>query len=244
MVTAGPKTGFGLLPSDDSVLFYNRQLYSTSTDLSDFQRQLASDPKGARAARLYDFQAATFDNAELTVMSELGATGLILTPSYRHDVNANITSIPKPSPRAAVSRESSRLPDTISLRSVTRFSNAIPKMRAKIETEALEQGLEKTSEQASIQNQTLANYLIGNNQVVYGKLLLKNLALSSRPEGASAGGVLGDQGGVAGRRRRVAPPSPVLDARSGSHGEPATDVDPHEPRTFEARARPTIRSRT
>jgi hypothetical protein len=198
MVTAGPKSGFGLLPSDNSVLFFNRQLYSTSTDLSDFQRQLASDPRGARAARLYEFQAATYDNAELTITSELTSSGLVLTPSYRHDVNANITSSPKPNPRAAVSRaiisfagyDQSAIRDQVQ-------RNAIPKMRARIESEALEQGLEKTSEQASIQNQTLANYLIGNNQVVYGKLLLKNLALSSRPEGATAGGVLGDQGGIA-----------------------------------------------
>ena len=45
-VTAGPKTGFGLLPSDDGIFFYNSQLLTTATPITDFQNQMASDPQG------------------------------------------------------------------------------------------------------------------------------------------------------------------------------------------------------
>ena len=46
-VTAGPKTGFGLLPSDDGIAFYNSQLLTSVTPITDFQRQIASDPRAA-----------------------------------------------------------------------------------------------------------------------------------------------------------------------------------------------------
>ena len=48
-VTAGPKTGFGLLPSDDGIFFYNSQLLTSVTPITDFQNQIASDPQGQRA---------------------------------------------------------------------------------------------------------------------------------------------------------------------------------------------------
>ena len=60
-VTAGPKTGFGLLPSDDGIFFYNSQLLTSTTPITDFQNQIASDPQGQRAAKLYQFSATSYD---------------------------------------------------------------------------------------------------------------------------------------------------------------------------------------
>ncbi len=70
-VTAGPKTGFGLLPSDDGIAFYNSQLLTSATPITDFQNQIASDPQGRKAAKLYEFSATSYDAAQLTVYTVL-----------------------------------------------------------------------------------------------------------------------------------------------------------------------------
>ena len=219
LVTAGPKSGFGLLPSDDSIVFFNRQLYSTATELWDFQRQLASDPRGARAAGLYQFQATTFDNAELTITASLCPSGLSLMPSYRHDVNALITSSPNPKKGAGVRRTIGAIAgfDQEAITDQVR-QNAIPKMRAKIEEEAMEQGLEKTALEAATRNQALSAYLIGNGQGAYGKLLVDRLSMSSGFDGVLVGGTLGYQDGQvpygadAPRPRSFALPDPGVSA--------------------------------
>ena len=46
-VTAGPKTGFGLMSSDDGIAFYNRQQLTSVTPVWDFQNRIESDPQGA-----------------------------------------------------------------------------------------------------------------------------------------------------------------------------------------------------
>ena len=51
-VTAGPKTGFGLLPSDNGIAFYNSQLLTSMTPIHDFNIQVGSDPRGQRATKL------------------------------------------------------------------------------------------------------------------------------------------------------------------------------------------------
>ena len=50
MVTAGPKTGFGLLPVDGGIAFYNSQSLFFVTLIHDFQQQLSQDPRGQQAA--------------------------------------------------------------------------------------------------------------------------------------------------------------------------------------------------
>ncbi len=55
MVTAGPKTGFGLLPSDDGIAFYNSQSMVSVTPIWDFQQQIAAGParpSGRKALRV------------------------------------------------------------------------------------------------------------------------------------------------------------------------------------------------
>ncbi len=89
-VTAGPKTGFGLLPSDDGIAFFNSQLFTSVTPVQDFQNQIASDAQGQRAAKLYHFDATSYDWAELTITTVLRDSGLQIAPSYRHNINAAI----------------------------------------------------------------------------------------------------------------------------------------------------------
>ena len=70
-VTAGPKTGFGLLPSDDGIAFYNKQTLVSVTPITDFQNQIAADPQGQRAAKLYQFSTTSYDWSELTITTVL-----------------------------------------------------------------------------------------------------------------------------------------------------------------------------
>ncbi len=62
-VTAGPKVGFGLLPSDDGIAFYNQQMLTSVTPITDFQKQLQNDQQGQRAAKMYQFKATQSDSA-------------------------------------------------------------------------------------------------------------------------------------------------------------------------------------
>ena len=93
-VTAGPKTGFGLMASDDGIAFYNKQQFTSVTPVWDFQNRIASDAQGQRAAKLYQFNATTFDWAELTITTVLRSSGLQIAPSYTHAIDAAITSVP------------------------------------------------------------------------------------------------------------------------------------------------------
>ena len=197
MVTAGPKTGFGLIPSDDAIVFYNRQRYSSATNVWDFQRQLLSDPKGSRVAKLYQFQVTSFDQAELTIVAALSTSGLSITPSYTHDVNARVDSCPTAKPGAGTVRLVGALVgfDQERINEEVR-QNAIPKMRQRIEEEAMEQGLENTSQQAAIQNEKFARYLIGNHRVASGQLLVDRVTTKTRPDSAHIGGMLGYQGSL------------------------------------------------
>ena len=93
-VTAGPKTGFGLMSSDDGIAFYNKQLFTSVTPVWDFNNRVASDAQGQRATKLYQFNATTYDWAELTITTVLRGTGLQIWPSYAHNIDAAIGSVP------------------------------------------------------------------------------------------------------------------------------------------------------
>src|SRR5262249_35810907 len=95
-VTAGPKTGFGLMWSDEGITFYNRQMATSVTPITDFQQQIERDPKGKRAAKLYYFSATSVDNSEVTIVATLSPRGLRLGPQYQHSVDATIASFKQP----------------------------------------------------------------------------------------------------------------------------------------------------
>ncbi len=96
-VTPGPKTGFGLLPSDEGIAFYNSQLGSTFTPVTDFQRQLQQDPRGQKIAKLYTFSAQTFDTPNVTITAVIYPSfGLKLWPASSHTVRAAFEAYPNP----------------------------------------------------------------------------------------------------------------------------------------------------
>ncbi len=91
MVTAGPKTGFGLLPSDNGIAFYNSQSLVSVTPIHDFQQQIERDPQGRKAAKLYVLLLLRlYDWSNLTISAVITPSGLDLIPSATHSVDAAV----------------------------------------------------------------------------------------------------------------------------------------------------------
>jgi hypothetical protein len=189
-VTAGQKTGFGLLPSDDGVAFFNSQQYVSVTPIWDFQNQVASNPQGQRAARLYQFSATTYDSAELTVTVVLRGTGLDIAPSYRHAIDASISSAPtcEGGFGRAVAGLIGMNQQAINNRV---YEGSIGQFRQRIPQEALEEGQERIAVEQSRRNADLRKrLLVSDNVIGIRNFLLTQLRLRSRPDAAQVGGVL------------------------------------------------------
>jgi hypothetical protein len=189
-VTAGPMTGFGMLPSDDGIAFYNSQLLTSVTPIWDFQNQIASDPQGQRAAKLYTFSATTYDWAELTVVAVLRTSGLQLAPSYKHTIDAAICSVPNDS--GGLGRAIASLIGLNQNKITQKVKDgAMPQFQQKIPTEAMEEGLERTSAEAAKRNaEVFSKYLPGNNTLAINEILISQLDLRSRPTAAYISGLL------------------------------------------------------
>lgn len=186
-VTAGPKTGFGLLPSDDGIAFYNKQLLTSVTPIHDFQNQVSSDRKGRRAAKLYYFNATSMDQSELTVIGVLRSTGLQLLPASSHSVGAAINSLPI---RGKGFGRFIAAIIGLNQRKITQkvYEGAIGKIQQNVVQEATEMSHERTSQEAAQRNMQFARYLLGNNTVAINNILIDSLDIRSRPENALIGG--------------------------------------------------------
>ena len=193
-VTAGPKTGFGLLASDDGIAFFNRQTYVSVTPIWDFQNQIASDQRGQRAAKLYQFSATTVDQAELTITTVIRPSGLGIYPSWTHAIDASINSAPT---------EGAELGRTIACligmnqQAITNrvYEGSIGRFREQIPIESREEGLERIAVEQENRNADLkAKYLVGNDTAAIKDVLITGLVLRSRPEAAFVAGVLNWRG--------------------------------------------------
>ena len=189
-VTAGPKTGFGLMASDDGIAFYNKQQFTSVTPVWDFQNRIAADPQGQRAAKLYQFNATTYDWAELTITTVLRPSGLQIDPSYNHSIDAAITSAPtcgKDTARAIASligMDQDRINQRVYEGSIGRFRQEIPK-------EALEEAHERIGGETAQRNADLrARGLMGDGSLAVNDFLITNLSLRSRPEAVIIGGLV------------------------------------------------------
>jgi hypothetical protein len=188
-VTAGPKTGFGLLASDDGIAFYNSQMMTSVTPIRGFQDQIASDPQGRRVAKLYQFNATSQDDSQLTIYAILRTTGLQLIPAYAHNVSASIGSVP------TAGNGLGRMVASLigfNQRKITNkvYEGAVPKIGQGVVEGAAELGGIRVNEAAAKQNATLQQYLVGNNTLHYKNFAITNLSLRSRPEYALIGGTV------------------------------------------------------
>ncbi|MFI5454559.1 MAG: hypothetical protein ACHRXM_03825 [Isosphaerales bacterium] len=189
-VTAGPKTGFGLLPSNDGIAFYNSQLYTSVTPIWDFQNQVASNPQGQRAIKLYQFNATTYDWSELTITTVLKSTGLEISPSYRHAIDAAISSAPTPGGglgraiAALIGMNQQRINAKV-------YEGSIGEFRQRIPVEAQEEGAERIAAETVKRNADLRVLgLVGDGVLAIRDLAITQLSMRSQPAGVAVGGVL------------------------------------------------------
>ena len=188
-VTAGRKTGFGLLPSNDGIAFYNSQLMTSVTPIWDFNDQIARDPQGQRAAKLYHFDSTTVDVNELVLTGVIRDSGLALLPDYRHNTDAIITS--QPTAEHALGRAIGAMIG-MNQQKITQkvYEGAIVRIRQNVVEEAKEEGAQKIGAQQAVQNERMRQFLPGNHTLVIRNLLIAGLMLRSQTERAFLGGLL------------------------------------------------------
>jgi hypothetical protein len=188
-VTPGPKTGFGLLSDDAGISFFNSQLMTTYTPITDFNQQVSSNPQGKRVAKLYGFTASTQDCSEVTVTATISPSGLRLSQSYKHNVDAAICSYKEPGGgfgraiAALIGMNQPKITQRV-------YDGAIGDFRSNVEKEALELGHERSMQSQAEQNARLSQYLVGNDTLQIRNLEITGLSLRSRPSHALAGGKL------------------------------------------------------
>jgi len=188
MVTAGPKTGFGLIPLDGGIGFYNSQSMFFITLIHDFQQRLAQDPQGQKATQLYYFTATTYDWSNLTVTKTITPDGLSISPNLTHNIDAAICSAPtqgnglKRGIAALIGMNQDKITEKVK-------EGALPRFRQSIPEETLEEVLERTSVEQAKQNADLwSKYLPGNDTAQVSDFLIKQLSMASRPEAIYVGG--------------------------------------------------------
>lgn len=189
-VTAGPKTGFGLLPSDEGIAFYNSQLATSVTPITDFQNQVQQDRRGRRAAKLYHFDATSMDQSQITVSAVLTPNGLRLGPQYQHNVSAMFSSFKQPGKglgrffASLLGFNQSRIQQQVA-------EGAIGRIAENVVRESAELGAERIAQSQAEKNAQLAQYLLfGRNAATLRNLLITGLTLRSRPENVLLGGRL------------------------------------------------------
>jgi len=188
-VTAGPHLGFGLLPSDEGIMFSNTQAMTTVTPISGFQQQVAADRKGKKAAKLYQFNATSTDHSQLTITAILRPSGLAVAPGYLHNISAAVNSNPIPGKgfgRAIASLlglNQGKITDKV-------YQSAINKIVQGVIDGAAELGQIKAAEGAGQKNAQLARALVGNNTLRVKNIEVAGLSLRSRPAFALVGGTV------------------------------------------------------
>ncbi len=198
-VTPGAKTGFGLLPSNDGVAFYNSQLMTANTQIRGFQEQMAADPQGQRATKMYQFGAATTNSGETTVTTVLRPTGLSLDINTNSHVNLCINSAPQAGGglqrmfAGLLGFGQQRILDEV-------HRNAYPQVAAGVVRGSREEAAERGAAAMAEQNARLAAFLIGNDTFAYNQIAVSRLDLGSQPSYAWLRGNLQwrDQGDPAG----------------------------------------------
>jgi len=207
-VTAGPKTGYGLLESEDGIRFFNSQLYTSETPIWDFQNQIASDRRGRRAAKLYTFYATSLDNAELFITTTIRPAGLEIVPSYRHAISGSVCS--QPNEQGGLGRALAAVLGMNQRRITAKVQKgAVANFQARIPAEAMEEGLERTAAEAERRNAELhSRYGLHDDELVVRDVKVSALRLRSNPAAAFVAGIVGPKSQAVVRGADAPPPPP------------------------------------
>jgi hypothetical protein len=186
-VTAGPYLGFGLMASDDGIMFYNSQAVSSVTPINGFQQQLEDDRKGRRAAKLYQFNATSYDQSTLTIIAVLRPSGLQLFPQSTHGVDAAVGATPQPGKGLArgfaslLGMNQAKITQKV-------YEGAIGEIRTSIRRESQEEATERANARAAQTNARLGNVFLGPDTLAIKNVEVDGLKLRSRPEFAMIDG--------------------------------------------------------
>ncbi len=190
-VTPGVKTGFGLLPSNEGIAFYNSQYSHSVTPIQGFQQEVAQDPQGQRAANLYHFSATGYNTAHVNAVAVLTPNGLFLYPQTSSNITAAIGSAKQPGFGPHVTRSIASLIGLNQQRITNEVrQEAIPQIQQEASqgTQELAQ-IKSAQEQAQI-NAQLSPFLRGNQTLAYEQIAVTELSLASQPQYALIGGLI------------------------------------------------------
>ena len=189
-VTAGPKTGFGLMSSDDGIAFYNKQQFTSVTPVWDFQNRMAADAQGQRR------QALPVQCNLLRLGRVRPSPPFFVARAFRSYL-ATLTRSTPPSPRCPPKATASAWAiagmigmDQDAINQKVR-EGALPQFQQQIPQEALEEAQERIAGETAERNADLrAKGLIGNGTfaVQNTDFQITDLSLRSRPQGVLIGG--------------------------------------------------------
>lgn len=222
-VTPGPIVGVGFVPTSDGIQVSISQALTSVTPIQGFQDQVAQDPKGRRAANLYQFSATSQNNAVLTITALFRlATGIQLAPGYQHGISASVGSSPQPG--KGLGRTVATLVG-FGQRRITGevYEGAIPKIRQQVVEGSSELAGIKASQKAADLNARVRPYILDSQTVGVEQFRLGEMSLQTRSDYALARGTLIDA--TAGGLRSASMPQP----RSFQTYQPGVTLDVHLP---------------
>lgn len=225
-VTPGPITGVGLVPTNDGIQVSISQAMTSVTPISGFNQQVAQDPQGKQAAKLYHFDATTQNNAVLTitVLFRL-ATGIQLAPGYQHGISAAISSQPTQGNglmrgiASLVGLDQEKITDKV-------YEGAIGKIRQQVVESAMQLAGIKASQKAAEFNSQLLQYLVDSETVAKDKYGVTDLRIQTLSDYIKVQGMVVNLAGPTPTWRGGSLPQPHSFASTISQG---VTVDIHLP---------------
>jgi hypothetical protein len=189
-VTPGPITGVGFVPTNDGIQLSVSQAMTSVTPIQGFNQQVAQDPEGRRAVKLYHFDATTQNQATLTitVLFRL-ATGIQLAPSYQHGISAAISSQPTQGKglmrgiASLIGMNQEKITDRV-------YEGAIGKIRQEVAQSAMELAGIKASQKAAQYNERLLPYVLDPETIASKGYAVTDLQFRTMPDHALIQGLV------------------------------------------------------
>lgn len=183
-ITPGPKTGFGLLPNEDGLSFYNSQIAYSVTPVLGFQEQVAADSRGRFLTRLYQLSATIYNTSEarvfITVRPRPGGISINPRPTNNVDAKIGADKLPGHHPhltRTAISLvgfDQDRIEQQI-------YENGIDRIRQEAATSSREIADYRAAEAQVDLNNQATRYLVGERRIEIGPVALTGTELRSQP---------------------------------------------------------------
>ncbi|WP_169974192.1 hypothetical protein [Tautonia rosea] len=190
-VQPGPRTGFGLLHSNNGIAFYNSQWSYSTTPVTDFQQQVASDPQGRQATNMYQFGATIYNTNHATATAVLTPEGLVVDTQNAPNVSASFGITPQPGLGPGFMRFVASMIGFNQGRILSELQQqALPQIQAETVDGTRELAAIKSAEEVGQQNQMIRQYLVGNRTLRFEDFAVTQLSLSSAPWAAYVSGVL------------------------------------------------------